>query len=165
MKIGGKKVTPNESILVLPRPDGDLVIKARAADINDEFDERFPEPVAPLIQTKDGNFRDYKDPDYRRACQFRDARRFAFLVLKSLEPSNIEWDSVDIEAPNTWANWTTDMKDSGMSEVEIQRVISTVLAANSLDEEKIQAALDSFLRGQGEPLVNTSGLPTERKSM
>jgi len=164
MKIGGKKVTPNESILVLPRPDGDLIIKARSADINDEFDARFPLPIAPLIQTKDGNHYDYKDPDYKRACKIRDGRRFSFLVLRSLEPSNIEWDTVDMESPNTWSNWTEDMKNAGMSEVEVQRVINTVLAANALDEEKIQQALDSFLRGQGESLGSTSGPLTEHQN-
>jgi hypothetical protein len=86
---------------------------------------------------------------YKAANKSRDGKRFDFLMLRSLEPSNIEWSEVDMEKPNTWAKWKDELIESGISDNEIQRIVGAVMIANSLDEDKIKEARDSFLHGQG----------------
>lgn len=153
MKVGGVQVSPCEEFLVLPRggEGKDIVFRAKAVAINDEFNKRIPEPVAPMLLGKGGQKTpDLKDEEYQKAMTRRGELRFAFLMLKSLEPSNIEWDEVDIDKPNTWTKWSEELTAGGISEVELNRIIGCVMAANSLDEAKIKEARDAFLRGQGE---------------
>jgi hypothetical protein len=150
MKVGGVEVTSCEEFLVLPRSAGDdLVFRAKAVNVNDEFDKMAPEPIAPNVRTKDGSRPDLKDEHYLRAVQERDQQRFAYMCLKSLEPSNIEWDTIDMDKPQTWTKWTEELKESGLSEIEVGRIINIVLVANSLDEKKIEEARKAFLLGQG----------------
>jgi hypothetical protein len=70
------------------------------------------------------------------------------MCLRSLEPSNIEWETVDIDDPGTWLNWDVELKAAGISDVEGQRIINLVMAANSLDEKKVEEARQAFLLGQ-----------------
>ncbi len=151
MKIGGVTVTSCEEVLVLPRTEGENIpFRAQAVDINDEFNGRVPEPVPPMLLGKGGQQTpDLADQDYQKAVSHRNELRFAFMMIRSLEPSAIEWETVDINQPNTWLKWSDELMEAGLSEVEIKRVIDCVMSANSLDEEKIKAAREAFLRGQG----------------
>jgi hypothetical protein len=151
MKIGGVEVSPCEELLVLPRTDGpDIPIRAVAVAINEELDKKDPEPTPPMILKKGEKHPDYTDKAYLEACKLRGRRRFALMVIRSLAPSNIEWDTVDVDKPTTWLKWEKELQDAGLSETECNRIINLVMAANSLDEAKIAAARATFLRGQGE---------------
>jgi len=150
MKIGGREITRNMEILVLPRLDGDLVIRAQAVCINKDFEKICPEPTAPGVRTKDGFKPNYKDEDYRAQVASRGEKNFAYMVLRSIEPSDIEWETVDLNDHNTWTNWVDELQDAGLSEVETNRIVNAALVANSLDEDKLREARERFLRGQGE---------------
>jgi len=150
MKINGSLVKPNEEVLVLPRMGGDLVIKACSVTTGTEFEALVPDPVAPGIRTRDGFKPDTKDETYRAAVKRRESQRFAYMILKSLEPSNIEWDKVSLDDPTTWTSWQDEMQAAGLSGVETDRIIMCVMSANSLDDEKLKAARDLFLLGQAE---------------
>ena len=151
MKIGGVQVTSCEELLVLPRPNGeDIPIRAKAVSVNDEFDKICPEPTPPNVRTKEGSKPDFTDKHYRQAQVIRGEQRFAFMVLKSIESSDIDWDgAVDLEKPTTWLKWRGELMKAGISEVECNRIVNLVMSANSLDEAKIEAARQGFLRGQG----------------
>ena len=151
MKIGGVEVSPCEEVTVLPRSDGeDIPFRAKSVSINKEFEALVPVPIAPMVQTKGGNKPDYSDKDFKAAVARRDDQRFAFMCLKSLEPSEIEWVTVDLEKPGTWLGWQDELLAEGFSEVECNRLVNLVMCANSLDESKIEAARKRFLQGQGE---------------
>ena len=164
MKIGGVTVTKNEEILVLPRALGDdIVIKAQAVDM-DGFEDMYPKPELPKRIVK-GGVEDHPDsPAYISALAAWGERRFEYMVLKSLEPSEIEWDTVKIDQPKTWKNWTKELQSSGFASTECNRIINCVLVANSLNEAKLQAARDAFLLGQGKGAAKSSGQPTEPQS-
>ena len=150
MKIGGVQVTSCEELLVLPRPNGeDIPIRAKAVAINVEFDKLVPEPTPPMLLTKSGKSPDHTDKAYLAAQAARGTQRFAYLCLKSLEPSNIEWDTVDLKKPGTWAKWSDELAKNGISETECGRIINLIMSANSLDEDKIAEARKRFLLGQG----------------
>ena len=150
MRVAGIEITACEELLVLPRPDGNPIpFRAKAVAVKDEFERLVPEPVAPMLQKKGGRVSDLQDKDYLAAVSNRDDARFALMCLRSLAPSKIEWEQVKIEEPNTWTLWTDELKEAGLSEVEVNRVVGLVMAANALDEAKISEARKSFLLGQG----------------
>jgi hypothetical protein len=166
MKIGGKVVEGiHEEILVLPRGEDQLVIRARAVLDLDEFDKICPEPKPPGKLTKDGWVPNKEDATYRQIMSGHVDRRIAYLVIRSLEPSNIEWDSVNIADPRTWLNYVTDFRAAGLATVEINRIVQCVMAANSLDESKLEEARQVFLLGQRPAPAQYSGQVVEQPTM
>lgn len=166
MKIGGVELKgPNKDYLVIPRPDGDVVFWAETVRDFSEFTATCPLPSAPGIRTKDGFKKDVKDPTYREMMHKYEEARFAWLCVKSLTPSNIEWDKVDVDRPMTCVGWVQELLDAGLSEVECNRIITLVTQVNSLDEAKLQEARELFARGQQEAASESSGQSTEQPSI
>ncbi len=149
MKIGG--VDPStlavEETLVLPRGDDQIVFRATGLKDMEEFQKLCPEPQPPMKLTKQGKVADTDDQGYKDALEGYYKRRNAYIVIHSLKPSEIVWDTVQLDNPSTWANWESDLKNAGFSEIECTRVFRLVLEANCLDEAKLQKARELFLRG------------------
>jgi hypothetical protein len=166
MKIGGIEFkNPCEEVLVLPRLNtDDIVIKARAVMDMDAFDALCPLPKAPVVRKKGGAAPNLSDKTYLQQVAQRDQIRFAYMVIKSLEPSEIEWEHVDMDQPSTWLKWTDEFKEAGVSATEVNRVIACVMQANSLDEAKLKEARDLFLRGPALEPSDTCGPDTEPES-
>jgi hypothetical protein len=166
MKIGGldPKLLPPEAILVLPRVGSDIVLRARGLPDMDEFYKLCPEPVPPALLTKEGKKPDLKDTGYLQQEAEHRKRRWGYIVVKSLEPSEVEWDTVKLDNPASWANWDDDLKANGFTAAERNRVFSLCLEANSLDERKIQQARELFLAGRPDKAQSSSspsiGQPT-----
>lgn len=150
MKIGGIEVNGVcEEVLILPRLTGNIVIKAQAVADLSEFEALVPAPTAPGIRTKDGFRPNTDDPTYQDLLSGYSSQRLAYLVIKSLEPSQIEWEEVKLSDPGTWRKWSSELEKAGISAIEVNRIMTCVLQANSLDEDKLKAAREVFLRGQG----------------
>ena len=166
MKIGGVEVKgPSEEILILPRLTGDIVIRARAVTELDEFTKRFPEPKPRGIRTAKKGFQpDVDDPVYKQEVATWNELYNAFLLIKSLEPSEIEWDHVDVEKPSTWGLWKQDLLEAGLSIMEVSRIVTCVSSANCLDEGKLERAREVFLRGLEEREKEFSGPEAEPPS-
>jgi hypothetical protein len=149
MRIGGvdPKSLPVEEVLVLPRGDERIVFRATGLSSMESFYKLCPEPVPPMKLTKDGPTADTQDKNYQAALIGYQKRRTAYMVVNSLIPSQIEWDTVQITDPSTWTNWEQDLKNAGLSDVECGRVVALVGEANCLDEAKLKRARDLFLRG------------------
>jgi hypothetical protein len=112
-----------------------------------EFEEACPIPKPPTKTTKDGIEPIVNDPTYKLNLEKYAERRMSYTVLKSLEPSEIEWETVFMDNPKTWPNWETELRAAGFSDIEVQRMTMCVLQANSLDESKLKAAREVFLHG------------------
>jgi hypothetical protein len=154
MKIGGidPSTLPTVFTLVLPRGDSDqLIFQATGLKDMEKFRKLCPEPVPPMMQTKNGKVADVTDADYISDLTAYLKRRTAYYVVYSLEPSAIEWDTVQLDNPGTWINWETDLKNAGLSDVECGRILSLVTEANCLDEAKLQKARLLFIAGTQEP--------------
>lgn len=165
MKIGGVELNgPNEEVLVLPRLSGNIVIRARAVSDLSEFEKLVPEPTPPGKLTKDGWVPQVDDETYQKKVEHYSTQKFAYIVLKSLEPSEIEWEGVDLANPQTWKNWTTELMAAGISAIEVNRITACVMQANALDERKLKEAREVFLRGLAEAQSASSGHPTEPES-
>lgn len=162
MKIGGVEVTKCEEVLVLPRKreEENIVFRAVAVGSMDEFDELCPKPQPAMRLVKGGVREPHLNEAYMKALEDYGTRRYAYICLKSLAPSEIEWETVELNKPATWGNWMKELEDAGLSDVELQRVQTLVLDANALNEAKLKEARDSFLRGQGQEVETSSGLQT-----
>jgi hypothetical protein len=149
MKIGGidPKTLPNEEVFVLPRGDKQIVFRAQGLPDLDEFHAMVPEPQAPVVQTPDGIKNNIEDPEFVSRLTEYNKRRLAYIVVHSLKPSAIEWETVKMESPGLWANWENDLKANGITQIECNLVLRLVMEANSLDDAKLKKARETFLRG------------------
>ncbi len=167
MKIGGidPSTLSTEEILVLPRGDQNIVFRAIGVPDYEGFKALCPEPKAPGVQMAGkGWVPNENDPGYRDMVATHDKRRIHWMILTALEPSEIEWDTVDLDKPSTWLNWENDLREAGLNQVELNRVQALVFQANSLDEGKIQKAREAFLAGQGPVPGESSGQSTAPES-
>lgn len=168
LRISGQLVDkPSEEILVLPRSNGDdIIITARAVLSMEDFERFVPQPQAKRAWVKGkGNILMTEDPQFVKEMETYSEKRFAYMALKSLEPSEIEWQTVKLENPETWASWADELKTAGLSDIEVQRIIVCVMQANSLDEAKLKEARATFLDGLEEAAeVKSSSDQTELPS-
>ena len=150
MKIGGidPSTLPSEQLLVIPRGEKQIVFRARGLPDFDEFDELCPAPEPPAKLTPKGKEYITDDPNFLAARKEYTKRQLAYMVVKSLIPSEIEWDTVDLTKPASWPNWEADLKKAGITQTECNRVYQLCREANTLDEQKLEEARDFFLRGQ-----------------
>lgn len=151
MKIGGKKYScAHEVIISIPRgssPKEAANFVAHAVLDYSEFDRLVPLPKKRVRVTPNGEESDIEDDvAYIAASGKRRELDLDYMCIKSLAATpGIEWDTVKINEPNTWANWRVDLQKSGFSRVEINRIFGGVCQANALDEDFVKAARDSFL--------------------
>lgn len=147
MKIKGIRPGLNRDVLVLDRPEGQIVFEAEAVSDYDEFHKLVPEPFPPEKILKGGvREKDFDSPDYKEAMEQWGTKQANYMVVRSLSVTEgLEWETVKPADPNTWHNWRKEMRESGLSDLEIRRVEMLVLTVNSLSEQKIQAARQHFL--------------------
>jgi len=160
MKIAGvdPKTLSNEVILVLPRGESEIVFRAKGLPDMAEFEALCPNPKPPGKFTKDGWIPNLTDPTYQQILGDWAKKRLGYTVIRSLAPSEIEWDTVKENDPRTWARWEEALKSAGLTQVECNRVLALVLEANALDDAKLQRAREVFLRGQ-EPMPEEFSSP------
>jgi hypothetical protein len=148
MKLNGKKIEgPNIEIVVIPRGDGDdIVFKAKAVLEMAEYNKLYPIPEPPTVMRPGGKMsKDFEDKTYIQAITQYSSNQTHWMILQSLKATEgLEWETVDMADPNTWANYQTELKESGFNVQEINKIIDGVLAANCLDEKKIEAARNRF---------------------
>lgn len=113
----------------------------------DMFEALCPLAKPPGKLTKDGWVPQLDDPSYRDILANHQKKRLAYMVIHSLAPSEIEWEKVKPDDPSTWSQWDVELKEAGLTQIEINRIIALVLEANCLSEERLRAARESFQRG------------------
>lgn len=152
MKIHGKKVEgPQEEVVVIPRSSGDLVFKAKAVLNYEDFDKACPRPTPPKV-IRPGGVRssDPEDAEYLKQLDEWATNKTSWMILKSLSATEgLEWETVDWADPKTWKNYTKEMTESGLSAGETARIISIVMEACGLNQNKIDEATKRFLATQG----------------
>lgn len=165
MKIGGVPVTaPPEDLLVLPRGAKSIVIRAKALPDMEGFNALCPMPEPPGKLTKEGFVPDPDAPGYSDILANYTKQRLGYMVVHSLEPSNVEWDTVRADNPKTWTRWDAELRKAGLTQVEVNRILQLVIETNSLSEDRLREARDAFLRGQAEGLAKSNSLHTEPES-
>lgn len=169
MKIKGVKVEGvNVEIIAIPRGGDkpDIVFHAAAILDYEPFNKLCPEPKPPVKMVKGGG-KEYnlEDVSYKDALKIHSEKRIAWMVIQSLKATpDLEWETVKEGEHRTWTNYEKELKDSGFSAIEIQRIVVGVMSANCLNEARIDEARENFLRGRQVPQDDTSGQSTEPPS-
>jgi len=168
MKYKGQKLEgPAEDYIVFPRRDGDIVFCIRAILNYDECDQLDPKPEPPMRLLPGGSKgrqqANVEDPKYKVALDKWAHNRTLYMIIKSLEPSeDVEWETVNISEPASWANVDKELEDAGFTSAEVTMLIRKIMEVNGLDEDKVKNATESFLAGQAEQLSNQSSPSSEQ---
>lgn len=166
MKLAGVKVEgPNEETIIIPRGNGeDIVFIARAVLDYSFFEKLCPAPKPKFKTLRGGKkVRDTEAPNYVEAVEEHGKRRLSWIVIESLKATpELEWETVVEDDPSTWAGFEDELRASGFSILEVHRVIGGVLAANCLDEDKLDKARESFLASQRQATDQSSSQEDEQ---
>lgn len=166
MKISGKKIDRvSEKIIPILRGDKDaIILTVRSLDSWKEFDELCPKPEPPMIKRvgETVSTPNFNDKGYQEAINEYATRRVAFLVIKGLEATeNLEWETVNIKDPTTYKYYLDELIESGLTDIEVGRIVDTVMEVNGLNEEKIEEAKKRFLL-QAREVKSPSTSPVEQ---
>lgn len=168
MKINGTKIyKPASSILVFPRNGTeDIRLEIVAVLERTEFDKLCPTPSAPLMLKRGGEkVANFEDKGFLASVQYQSELYTKWICLKSIKaasnlpdtpPTDIEWETVDINDPKTWDNYQQELIDSGFSDMERARIQNAVFEVNSLNESKVREARDSFLLWRQSQLLEST---------
>lgn len=154
MKLKGRRPGVNVEVIVLPRGNSeDLVFHARAVDDFTEFEKLCPPPEPPKKVLPNGEqIPNFQDKDYQKHLENYGFKRVAYMVIKGLEATeDLEWEQVDPSNHTTWLQFRPELRESGLSDIEINRVVNGCMKANSLNEAAIEAARKRFLASQQAP--------------
>ncbi len=148
MRLNGRVISGAAvEYIVIPRNDGDIVLKATAILDYDEFEKLCPEPKAPGVMKPGGQMSyDYNDRGYKHELEQRSEKRFGYLILKSLSATEgLEFETVSLTDPGTWHLWKDEFKNAGLTQGEISIITQGVLNANGVNEQRLKEARDRFL--------------------
>lgn len=150
MKLHGIKISgPNVETIIIPRGDEEpIVLKVRAVLDMKPFEKACPEPKAPMKIVKGGQkIPNLEDEIYKSEVLAHGKKRLAFMVLTGLEATEgLEWERAKIGDSSTWLLFEDELQESGFSQIEINRIIQGVMAANCLNDDKIEEARNRFQR-------------------
>ena len=152
MKIKGKKLeSTNEMTIVLPRYNGeDVIFKATLVDFSD-MEKILKLPKAPYILRRGKQIENTDDKGYEDQCLQYLIKRENYTVAASLLATpGLEWETVDLEKPETWNNCEKELLASGLPRPEVVYIYEKVRQVNSLDQNKLDEARDRFLLIQQE---------------
>lgn len=137
-----------EVIVVIPRGDEKFVFKIRPVLDFGDFEEICPRPKAPMGMAKGETEATPQEnhPSHKKAMDEWLDKRANWMVIWALSPTeDLEWDNVKLSDPTTWDNYEEELKEAGFSQVEIVKLVSTVINASGLSQAAIDAATESFL--------------------
>ena len=147
MKIGGK-VIEGSYVEIIPviRGEEEIIFKAQPVCDYDDFNKVCPEPTPPTTMKPGGEQGiDLKSPVFLEAMNKHAEKKANWMFLKALEPTEIEWDTVNMADPDTFENWEKELKGLKFTEYQIITLKNGIWAAQGLDTDKIKAAKESFL--------------------
>ncbi|WP_428304994.1 hypothetical protein [Lacipirellula sp.] len=151
MKIGGKEPKSKsefEHIVFRRTPIEDsIVFKIQSVKNFEEFHALAPPPQPGKMRTPQGVVDDLEAPGYVEARNRQDLLRGQYVLIKSLEPSEIEWDKVKLEDPSSWQHAHAELS-AILDDKEHAALIQRIHRANSLTEEMLEAAANDFFASQ-----------------
>ncbi len=150
MKKGGVKLAVPQDIVVFQRGDNQLVFNVKGIASMDEFEKLAPEPKPPMMRKPNGQkVADPEDPAYLKAVEQHGMLRASYIVVKSLEDDDIEWENVKLDRPDTWELWHKELEDAGMTQFERNYLLTKIFSVNGIGSEDVYKQVrDNFLANQ-----------------
>lgn len=155
---------PKKKTLFLPR-DPVITFDFIAVNNSDLFDIICPRPKPGRVwKVGEGNVSDTKDPTFLKRMDDYATAKGNWMFLKSIEPSQITWETIDMEKPDTWGNWQKELTNAGFSEHERDAIYGTFIECNMVTDAMLLEARNRFLAEQEamKMLENLTSLPTEQ---
>lgn len=155
MKIAGKTLElAKAEIVIIPRigEDGepcDIVFKCAPVNNYDEFNQLCPRPEPPKRTYPENTGKPpeilINDPKFLKALDEWGSRRSAWMFVESLSATeDLEWELVDRAKPETWVKWEEELGEAGINDIERSRILTGIMDANSLSEERMDEARERF---------------------
>lgn len=170
MQLNGHSVkNDNRELVVIPRSNGHLAFYFQPVLMTEEeYTKLYPLPKAPMIR-KPGKppYPDYNDEEYKKKVLEHQKQRLAHNFLKSIAATpTLTWDTVDLEKPETWVNWDTELDAAGFTQSEKNLLFEGYMKANTLSDEHVAKATQDFLLSQAAmELANSSSQDTDDTNM
>jgi hypothetical protein len=171
MKYNGRKLAgPRikiEPVIRTEEEGGNMYFRIQAITDFQPFLDLCPQPQAPEILLP-GNRKKYdiNNAGYKATINEWFKKRAAWIAIKALEPTTeLTWETVDLNNPDTWQNYHNELRESGLADLEMTRILNTIMDLNGLNENLIEEARQSFLTGQQTQLNGQSSHQEEAKSI
>lgn len=152
MKIAGKKIEANAvEVVVIPRQEGNIIIKAAPVTNFAEFDKLYPMPLPPTVLRPGGiKSENVEDPTYKAATATWAKAKTDWMIITSLKATeDLVWETVDYADMSTWGNYAAELETT-FKPAEAAAIINAVVEACGLSNKKIEDATKSFLAGQAQ---------------
>lgn len=104
-----------------------------------------PKPAQGVFTKEHGWVPDEKSPAYIDQLREYHRLKWAYTVIKSLEPSEIVWDLVNPADTKTWKHVHKEVRDT-LSDTEFILLMNKIEEANTLDAEKLEENRETFFR-------------------
>lgn len=166
MRINGKTIERKDcEIIVFPRREGRIVIKAKPVLDYEDFNNLCPKPEPPSVMKPGGKvFRNIEDKKYNEELGEWASKRVLWQVLESLKATEgLEWDEIKLDDSDTWLKLPEELKAAGFSDIERNKIFETVFMASGLSEARIEEATKSFLAEMQETPEGESSPSTEQE--
>lgn len=165
LKIGGRTVSgANTGLIVIPRNDGDIPFKFVAILDDSEYERINVEPKPPrtYVVKEARHVEKTDDPGFVAKHEAWRKTKWDWMFLKSVAPSEIEWQTIKMEDPSTWNQWKVELQEAGFSVGEVNQIEACFFETNMVTEAKLKEARDRFLAQQvSEQLAMSSSTDTE----
>jgi hypothetical protein len=135
--------------LCFPRGDDFLAFIAQPVWSMDEFDKLvpFPKNTNVFFNSEGKKVEDYECSAWKDTEAEYWRVRWGYIVLKTLEPSNMEIDGVTLDDPKTWGSVESILAGE-LNPQEFNRLMAMVDEANALDARKLEANKATFIERQ-----------------
>lgn len=166
MKLKGRRPGVHIEPIIIPRPGEDLILYAKGIEDFEEFEKLCPPPEPPAKILPGGErVPNPQDKDFIAAMNGYGAKRVAYMVVKGLSEGtpDLEWEEVDITNHHTWTKYREELRNSGLSDIEVNRIVAGAMRANSLSEVAVEEARKRFLASQ-QALNEESSSQTDEQS-
>jgi len=144
MKIHGKEISfEREEVLVIPRQEGDIILRFRAVTDFEPFEGKYPRPIGKeVVNPKGDKFFVQAEPAKLQAWSMA---RAGYMIVKSLEATDgVEWSTIDTEDPTTYVNVLPELSKS-FTDAEAAAIVNKARDICGLDSAKIEEATKHFL--------------------
>lgn len=149
MKYRGKKIegVPRKIIPVI-REDGNIIVIVKGIADYSPFFAICPAPEPPVVRIPGpGNKtrQNYDDKNFQDEWLKWSKKKAAWAAIHCLAETEFEWETIDLNNPETFENWQTELMSAGFTDAELNRIGLAMSEVNGLNEALIDEARQSFL--------------------
>lgn len=144
MKYKGNSVgAPPKVIHTVHREPENIVFVCEAVLDYSEFEKLVPSPQPPLVRpTGKAPYYDTKDKKYLKALDERSSLRTKWMLLKTIQNSEVEFETIRMDDPTTWDNFENELSTC-LTPYEVSQLLGKIYQAN-IPNERVREEAENF---------------------